>query len=259
MRYLIPIVALATLAACNEPKGPTAAQRREALDQQYRDQLATEQRTLHVTDSLIAALLPAINEVTAKQFEYEKTEYDDLGRYRPKGTDPGDNVQRTYLHSAVDEYGRTQLIATYCGPKRFCVEQLSIKASDGTGVFTQVIKPNDGSNYQYDIDGVHYQSVTFAYAGRIAEAMTTDSAALARADTDNGALAFIAQNADDNGLKCWMVASDGKQQSLPISALDRQNMAATYELGVMLRESIRLQQENKTAALKIEYLQTKTN
>jgi len=32
-------------------------------------------------------------------------------------------------------------------------------------------------------------------------------------------------------------------------------MAATYELGVMLRESVRLQQENKTASLKVQYLQ----
>lgn len=227
-------------------------------EQQYHDQLKTERNTVRVTDSLIAAIIPQINEVTSRDFEFEKTEYDDLGRFRPKGTDPGENVQRTYLRSVVDEYGRTQLICTYCGSKKFCVVQLRIQASDGTSVVTRSIQPNDGSNYCYDIDGTHYQSVTFAYAGQITEGMTTDSTTLANADTDNGALCYIAVHADDTSLKGYMISADGREQQVPIDARQRQQMAASYELGVLLRESVRLQQENKTASLKVKYLEEKT-
>ena len=244
-------------ASCGE-KSPTAAERREAQFESWRQQLATERNTLHVTDSLLSALIPRINEATTKQgFEYERNECDDLGRFRPKGMDPGQNVQRTYLRSAVDDYGRTQLIAQYCGPRSFVVEQLRLEASDGTSVTTLCITPNDGSNYSYDIDGIHYQAVTFAYAGRIIEGMTQDHTVLTTADTDGGALAFIAQHADDERLVCHLISAQGREQRLTIPARERRSLAATYELGVLLRESLRLQQENKTASLKISYLEQK--
>lgn len=256
--FALPLTLL-SVASCNEQKGPTAAERRAELDQRYVDQLRTERQTLHVTDSLLQAIAGQINTATTQGFEYEKTEYDDLGRFRPKGMDPGDNVQRTYLRCAVDDYGRTQLICTYCGSKKFVVEQLRLSASDGTSILTRSIAPNDGSNYSYDIDGVHYQTVTFAFAGRITEGMTQDSTVLANADTDNGALAYIAQHVDDAKLSCQMLTAEGKEQAVPLSAQQRQQMAATYELGMLLRESIRLQQENKTASLKVEYLQARVD
>lgn len=243
--------------ACG-PKGPTVAERRAAQVEQWREQLATERQTLHVTDSLIAALVPKVNEATAKNgFEYEKTEYDDLGRFKPNGMDPGENVQRTYLRSAVDDYGRTQLIATYCGARSFIVHQLRVQSSDGTSVTTSSIAPNDGSNYSYDIDGTHYQSVTFAYTGRITEGMSQDSTVIAHADTDGGALGFIAQHNDDAKLCGFLIDANGKEQRITINEKERKALTATYELGIMLRESIRLQQENKTASLKIEYLEQK--
>jgi len=253
MRRIFPLLLL--LTACTSNQGPTVAERKAAQLQQYRDQLANEQQTLHVTDSLLAAIIPQINTATSKGFEYEKTEYDDLGRFRPVGTDPGQNVQRTYLRSAVDDYGRTQLIATYCGSKSFVVHQLLFTASDGTRLTTSVVDPNDGSNYSYDIDGTHYQSVTFAFAGKITEGMTDNAAAQQNADTDNGALAYLAQHASDDHLVCHYLSTQGNQQKVAISAKDRANFAATYELGLLLRESVRLQQENKTASLKIQYLQ----
>lgn len=250
--YLAAFTLLIT--ACT-PSGPTVAERRAQQEQKYRDQLATEQRTLQATDSLLAVLVPQINTATDKGFEYEKTEYDDLGRFRPKGSDPGQNVQRTYLRCAVDDYGRTQLIATYCGSKSFVVHQLQFSASDGSTISTSTIEPNDGTNYSYDIDGTHYQSVTFTFAGKVAEGMTQNAAAQQQANTDNGALAFLAEHADDAKLSCQYISTQGKQQRVPLSATDRQGFAATYELGLLLRESIRLQQENKTASLKIQYLE----
>ena len=257
MRYTFyNLLAASLLSACiSSPEGPTAAERRAEYHQSLIDQLASEQRTVHVTDSLIQAIVPQINTATSIGFEYEKTEYDDLGRFRPEGTDPGLHPEQTYLRSAVDDYGRTQLILTYCGAKSFVVTQLRLTSSDGMSVTTRSISPNDGSNYSYDIQGVHYQSITFAYAGDVTAGMTQDSTALANADTDNGALAFIHQHANDNRLSCHLVAANGREQQLSLTAKERQQMASTYELGLLLRESIRLQQENKTAALKVQYLQ----
>lgn len=257
MKYPIILSALLLLplASCTQKQGPTVEERKAEQLQKYRDQLREEQRTQLMTDSLIQLVVPRINEVTAADFDYEKTEYDDLGRFRPKGMDPGDNVQHTYLRCAVDDYGRTQLIATYCGPKSFVMNQLRVVASDGTSVTTRIVEPNDGSNYSYDIDGVHYQTVTFTYAGHITEGMTQDSTVLANADTDNGALNFIAQHIDDSKLQCVLMSQKGKEQKVALSPKDREGMTATYELGILLRESVRLQQENKTSSLKIQYLE----
>lgn len=258
MRIELSILALAVLfalPACTTKNGPTVEELKAEQLQKYKDQLRDEKRTQLITDSLIQLVVPRINEVTKTDFDYEKTEYDDLGRFRPKGMDPGDNVQRTYLRCAVDDYGRTQLIATYCGSKSFVLNQLRFVSSDGTSISTNVVEPNDGTNYSYDIDGTHYQTVTFMFAGRITEGMTQDSTILANADTDNGALGFIAQHMDDAKLQCYMVSQKGNEQKVAISQKDRMGMTATYELGILLRESIRLQQENKTAGLKIQYLE----
>lgn len=258
--YIIYMTVAMTVAlqSC-KPDKPTAAERRAEFQQSLKDQLQTERQTLHVTDSLLSALSAEINTAVTNGFEYEKTEYDDLGRFKPAGMDPGENVQRTYLRSAVDDYGRTQLICTYCGPKSFVVTQLRAESSDGTSLLTQHIQPNDGSNYSYDIDGVHYQSVTFAYAGRITEGMTSDSTILANADTDNGMLAYLASQLEAPSVKCTMIGQNGQEKSVVLDAETRRKLAATYELGVLLRESVRLQQENKTAALKIQYLESKVS
>lgn len=253
--YCLGLTAMLSLQACIQKEGPTVEERKAEQLQKYKDQLRDEKRTLLMTDSLIQLVVPRINEVTTTDFDYEKTEYDDLGRFRPKGMDPGDNVQKTYVRCAVDDYGRTQLIATYCGPKSFVVNQLRLLSSDGTGISTHVVEPNDGSNYSYDIDGTHYQTVTFVYAGHITEGMTQDSTLLANADTDGGALGFVAQQLEDKKLQCFLVSQSGKEQKVPLSEKDRMGMTATYELGILLRESVRLQQENKTASLKIQYLE----
>lgn len=248
------LIALA-LVSCSGTNGPSAKQRRAEQLEKFRVQLQTERQTLKATDSLMTALIPEINTAKSKGFEYEKTQYDDLGRFRPEGMDPSKNLFKSYLRCVVDDYGRTQLIATYCGPKSFVVHQVRIKATDGTEITTKAIEPNDGTNYSYDISGTHYQAVTFIYAGKITEGMTNDSTVLANADTDNGALGFIAQHVDDPNLKAIYISTNGKEQIVNIGPKTRASMAATYELGVLLRENTRLQQENKTAGLKIQYLE----
>ncbi len=243
------------LVSCSGSNGPSVKQRRAEQLEKFRSQLQTERQTLKATDSLMMALIPQINTAKSKGFEYEKTQYDDLGRFRPVGMDPSKNLYKTYLRCAVDDYGRTQLIATYCGSKTFVVHQLRINGSDGTEVTTKAIEPNDGTNYSYDISGTHYQAVTFTYAGKITEGMSNDSIVLANANTDNGALSYIAQHVDDKNLRATLISIDGKEKMIIFSPKTRESMAATYELGILLREYTRLQQENKTAGLKIQYLE----
>lgn len=253
--YPIYLLIAIVLVSCSGSNGPTVKQRRAEQLEKFRTQLQTERQTLKATDSLMMALIPEINTAKSKGFEYEKTQYDDLGRFLPVGMDPSKNLYKTYLRCAVDDYGRTQLIATYCGSKTFVVHQLRINGSDGTEVTTKAIEPNDGTNYSYDISGTHYQAVTFTYAGKITEGMSNDSIVLANANTDNGALSYIAQHVDDKNLRATLISIDGKEKMIIFSPKTRESMAATYELGILLREYTRLQQENKTAGLKIQYLE----
>lgn len=241
------LLAFPLLLSCSSgEKGPTAAERREEMNKKYIDQLATEQNTLRVTDSLIQAIIPRINEVTATSFDYVKSEYDDLGRFVPKGMSTDNNVQRTYIHCAVDEYGQAQLISTYCGSKLEHT-QLRITTADGTSSTTEAIPYNDGSNYRYDIDGTHYESVTYVLGRK------TGSDEVNK-DTDGGTFSFIAMHADDTKLFGTLLGGK-KEVRVNISAKEREGLASCYELGVLLRDKLRLEQENKTAAGKIQYLQ----
>ena len=109
----------------------------------------------------------------------------------------------------------------------------------------------------YAIDGVHYQSVTFSFAGKVTEGMTQDSTVLANADSDHGALAFMAQHVDDAQLTGYLIPKFGKETKVTLTADERRAFASTYELGQLLRENTRLQQEHKTASLKCQYLEQK--
>jgi len=204
----------------------------------YRINLAIEENTLAETDSLINVIVPKINESTEKYFVFEKSEYDELGRFLFKGSEVENNVQRSYIHAAVNEYGITQLISTYSSGANINHTRLRIIASDGSQVETTNIPYNDGSNYQYVIDGTHYESVTY------------------QGEKDNGALAFIALHSDDKGLKAVLIG-EKKEVPVAISAKEREALAASYELGRILAEQLLYTQQNKVASEKIKYLQQK--
>lgn len=208
----------------------------------YKVNLKVEENNEAETAKLIEEYANKINETTQKYFVYEKSEYDELGRYIFKGSEVEKNVQKTYIHAAVDEYGVTQLISTYSGGKNINHTALKIVASDGTTVMTEHIPYNDGSNYQYVIDGTHYESVT--YVG----------------EKDNGVLAFIASHADDKSLKAYLITEqNGKTKDVPVqlSANQRNSLSASYELGVALAEQLRYIQQNKVAQGKIQFLNQK--
>lgn len=204
----------------------------------YRINLAIEENTLAETEKMIEDIMPKINETTQKFFIFEKSEYDELGRYIFKGTEVEKNVMRSYIHAAVDEYGITQLISTYSGHSNINHSALRLIASDGSSITTSTIPYNDGSNYKYIIDGIRYESVTY------------------KGEKDNGALAFIASHSEDKGLKAILIG-EKKEVSVAISKTEREALAASYELGCILAEQLRYTQQNKVAAGKIKYLKEK--
>lgn len=204
----------------------------------YKINLAIEEKTLVETDTLLNRIIPKINETTEKFFVFEKSEYDELGRYIFKGTEVENNVQRSYIHAAVNEYGVTQLISTYSGGSDINHTAVRFKSSDGSEVLTNTIPYNDGSNYKYVIDGTHYESVTY------------------QGEKDNGALAFIANHVGDNGLKAILIG-EKKEINVNISKSEREALAASYELGKILSEQLLYTQQNKVAAGKISYLKEK--
>lgn len=256
MRYtLFSILSIVALSGCNHAKREALETRKTEQIENYRRQLADEERTCVVTDSLLQALLPLINEASAKGFVFEKTEYDDLGRYYQDGTQPVNHIGRSYVRALVDEYGVTQLISTYAGGTNIDHSALKVSASDGTSCQTLTVDYNDGSNYRYKNNGTHYESVTY-WGGTgnatLQEAKDRNNGSL-RFDTDAGALAFIALHADDKALKSFLITPK-REYPVLISAKERQQMRATYELGKLLQERMLLEQQNKTASLKVRYL-----
>ena len=204
----------------------------------YKINLEIEKNNNIETAKLLEETSTKINEITQKYFTFEKSEYDELGRYIYNGTEVEKNVQRSYIHAAVDEYGVTQLISTYSGGKDINHTALRIIASNGESILTEMIPYNDGSNYKYVIDGTHYESVTY------------------KGEKDNGALAFVASHADDKGLKAVLIG-ENKEFPVTISAKEREALAISFELGVILSAQLQYSQQNKVAQGKILFFEEK--
>lgn len=204
----------------------------------YKINLEIEKNNNIETAKLLEETSTKINEITQKYFTFEKSEYDELGRYIYNGTEVEKNVQRSYIHAAVDEYGVTQLISTYSGSKDINHTALRIIASNGESILTETIPYNDGSNYKYVIDGTHYESVTY------------------KGEKDNGALAFVASHADDKGLKAVLIG-ENKEFPVTISAKEREALAISFELGVILSAQLQYSQQNKVAQGKILFFEEK--
>ena len=212
--------------------------RRDAQQLDYRIQLDVEQRTLAETGVQLECYDTKIDSVLNERFEYVKSEYDTEARFVPRGTDAGDVTERSYIHAAVTERGTTQLMSTYAGTTPLGHTGLRLEAADGTSSSTQSIAYNDGSNYQYRILETYYETVTY------------------EGERDGGALSFVALHADDRRLTA--VLTGGKRETkVAVSDQERQALAATYELGVMLRERLRLQHERRTAEMKVQWLNEK--
>lgn len=258
---LYALLGVVVFASCGGEKGPTVEERKAARLEQYKEQLAQEQNTARVTDSLLQAIIPEINALSSESFTYEGAEYTDLGAFIPKGMEADKYVQRTYIHVTVTDYGQTQLVSTYCAKPVGEVWEsrmtsfidhthLKVTAGDGTYCVTEVIPLGSEANYQTTIDDTRYEHVTYM-CGTVQGANEGEAI---KGSTDGGVLAFIADHKDD--AKLYATLMGGKREvKVTLTAKEREGLANACKLGELLRQKVLLEQQNKTAAGKALYLQ----
>lgn len=204
----------------------------------YSVQLAQQEDSLTTADTMLVVVTRMINEmIEAGKFQFEKGEYDELGRYYVKGTDVQSNLERSYIHATTNEYGQTQLISEYRGPSYINHTQVRFSNPEGAVVESREIPlSNDGANYHFENQGLKHETVTY---------------------TNDPALAFVDMNVSNPKLRAHLLYNGGKTYSVQLSEADRRAVSMTYQLGQMLAAQLLYTQQSKTAALKIQYLKGK--
>lgn len=200
--------------------------RRQGLELAHTIQYQEAVRTRAYADSMLVVIDAAIDSA-ATVFNYTKTEYDDFGRYLYRGSEAENNL-RSYLHAAVDDYGRMQLLASYRGGKTLGFTTVRIEAADGTSCTTQALPYDDANNYHYEIQGAHYETLTYA------EAM------------DGGVLGFAALHMGDKLTLTYLGGT--APLTVTLTPADLQGLQATYQLADLLQNRLRLMQEQTVAA-----------
>jgi hypothetical protein len=209
--------------------------RRQGLELTHAIQYDEACKTRAYADSMLVVVDAAIAEAIVP-FTYQKTEYDDLGRYIYTGSEAEKNL-RSYLHAAVDDYGNTQLISSYRGNKSLNHTSVRITATDGTSCTTQPIAYDDAANYHYDIQGARYETVTY-----------TDA-------LDGGVLGFIALHTDQPLTLTYLGGTT--PLNVTLTPTDRQALQATYQLADLLKNRLRLMQEQQVATNNVLRLEDK--
>jgi hypothetical protein len=196
--------------------------RRQGLALSRMIQMEEARRSQSYSDSLLNVVDGLVAEQSQK-FEYVKSEYDDQGRFVYQGTKGEDNL-RTYLHSAVNDYGETQLISSYRGTAKLGHTAVQVTCvDDGTSCITMEMPYDDASNYRYDIQGIHYE--TISYTG----------------ERDGGVLGFIAMHPTER-LQVSLLGG-AKPQTVTLTDTDREALIATFQFADLLKNRLRLMQE----------------
>lgn len=205
----------------------------------YEVQLAQQQDSIKIFDTLLVTITDSINVLVEKYgFVYEKGEMDELGRFFIKGTDTQSNLERSYIHATVNDYGVVHLISEYRGGSYINHTCLRLTAGDKTQVTTSVVPiENDGANFHFKNQGLCHETVTYV---------------------NDPAAGFIDMQVSDKKLKAELLYKDGqKAYNVTFNDLDRQSIAWTYQLGQMLAAQLKYSQQSKIAAEKIKLFQSK--
>ncbi len=200
--------------------------RRAGLELTHTLQYETALRSRAYADSMLQVVGQAIDSAAA-DFDYVKTEYDDFGRYIPKGTEAECNL-RSYLHAAVDDYGKTQLIASYRGAHKSGFTTVRLSAPDGTTCTTEALPYDDANNYHYQIQGMYYETLTFSSL------------------LDGGLLGYAALHVDDTMTLTYLGGTS--PLTVAISPSDLQALQRTYVLADLLQNRLRIMQELTVAS-----------
>lgn len=247
-------VALCLLASCTHEGRQKLEAAKAAQIEKYKSELAENQHLVAESDSMLTLLVPEINDAVV-DFVFEKTEYDEMCRWYWPGTEPVNNIARSYLRMVCDEQGVLQLISTYAGSKDLNYLQLSVSAADGTFCKTDSMPMSSDNNYHYQTSGTRYEVITFLSGTGVKsldEAKSRNNGSV-KYDTDGGVAAFIVAHASQS-LKATLLGGN-KEFSFALPVADVERMVATAKLATLLQQRFRMQQQNKAAAVKVQYLQ----
>lgn len=255
--WLLPLF---LLSSCTHEGRQKLEAAKAAKIEKYQAELIENQRLVAQSDSALTVLVPAINEAVTP-FVYEKTEYDQIGRWYMAGTEPVNNIARSYLRMVCDEEGTLQLISTYAGSSDLGYVQVCVTAPDGTFCVTDTMPMTSDNNYHYQTSGTRYEVITYLSGTGVKtleEAKERNNGSV-KYDTDGGVSAFIAAHAAEcTSAKSPMkvMLKGGKRDvSFSLSASELEKMVQTFQFAGLLQQRLLMQHQNKAASVKVQYLQ----
>lgn len=229
--YFLAITVL--LVACG-PKQPSVAERR--AEKAHRDSVewAQHERTLVYCDSMLAVLIPAVDE-QMKAFRYVKDErYEDHGHYVHRLLDTGRNSERCFLQPYVSDDYHITLRSYFFGERKIKHQFVVIKADSleyratGTNHDFETLTAEEDDHFRYH------------------EVLTLTEEDCAQV------LSFVDAYRDSR-LK---VVLEGKGRYVYyLDKQDREALLDTYQLGVLMRDIHQLELQRRQASLQVEKFQ----
>lgn len=196
-------------------------------------ELKENERTLNYTDSLLVVKKVEAEEL-AKDFVLVKdTAYEELGNYVLKGMTVERNVERNYIRTGVNEYGEMYIASVYFGGRNINHTGIRVEVKDGSNAETQAIPYDGGRNYRFTDGGNKTEIVTY------------------KQGSDNGVINFINHYKEE---RIKVTYTGDKPYVIYLDDLSKKAIVKTFELATVLSDITRLQQENKVAAGKVEFL-----
>ncbi len=209
---------------------------REGLTLMRQVEIKESERNIAFCDSLLPIRQQEFDELK-KDFIFEKDSvYDEVGKYIWKQQTIERNLERCYIRSGLNEKGEMYLASVFYGGKP--IEHTGIKVSTPDGEFAETTSiPYDG--------GVNYR---FANLGFTTEVVTYNG--------ENGleAMKFIADNTDK---RIKVDYTGGKPYVIYIADGDKKAIAATYNLGVVLGDIVKMNLEKEKSEKRLAYLKAK--
>ena len=189
------------------------------------------QSTLAYADSMLPPLLEQSDKLL-KQFKYEKdAQYEDKGRYVHRLLHTSSNTARNFLQAYVRDDRQTIVKSYYYGSHQVNQQQVTLSAQGEELRFS-------GSNHAFEVEGWH-------------EIMTLED------ETALQLLNFISAHHSDRvrvhgaGIKpnhTWVYYLNDKE---------KEALSATYQLGFLMKDILRLEQMANTARNQIAHYERK--
>ncbi|MCC8145007.1 MAG: hypothetical protein LIO93_00915, partial [Bacteroidales bacterium] len=209
---------------------------KEALALMREIEVEEQKRNIAFCDSMFQVRRTEADSLK-QHFIFEKTEYDNQGRYIDKNYNPQPGYASKYIKIHVDEKSDLVLSSVYRGSP---IKHNQVKVSIPSGEYaeTEIIPFDGGANYSFkDLDGITYETVTY------------------QKGKDNGVLQFIHNYADN---KITLEYLGGKKTSpYVLSAKEKKAVVNTVHFAAILKDLDQFKSEREKAEKRLEYLQTK--